>query len=117
MSIVSFDELEAKLNDTIKSKDTRCRLSIPPIEMLAVTLSKDCQATRLVVQAACTPRRSSSGVLASSRCLQIACTLRLRSSVHYVTNNSLLLNRRRSYIRSLPPACTLLANTQVCIEP
>ncbi|KAB0805168.1 hypothetical protein PPYR_02138, partial [Photinus pyralis] len=38
MSTSSFDELEGKLHDSIKSQDTRCRLSIPPIEMLAVTL-------------------------------------------------------------------------------
>lgn len=38
MSIKSFDELAVKISTKIKSTDTHLRLSIPPLEMLAVTL-------------------------------------------------------------------------------
>lgn len=38
MSIQSFDELADKITDKIKSQDTWMRLSIPPLEMIAVTL-------------------------------------------------------------------------------
>ncbi|KAF0708998.1 protein ANTAGONIST OF LIKE HETEROCHROMATIN PROTEIN 1-like, partial [Aphis craccivora] len=38
MSIKSFDELAVKISMKIKSTDTHLRLSIPPLEMLAVTL-------------------------------------------------------------------------------
>lgn len=38
MSVQSFDELAYKITDMIKSQDTWMRLSIPPLEMLAVTL-------------------------------------------------------------------------------
>ncbi|CAI6374002.1 unnamed protein product [Macrosiphum euphorbiae] len=38
MSVKSFDELAAKISTKIKSQDTCMRLSIPPLEMLAVTL-------------------------------------------------------------------------------
>lgn len=38
MSVKSFDELAAKITPKIRSQDTWMRLSIPPLEMLAVTL-------------------------------------------------------------------------------
>lgn len=38
MSIHSFDELADKLIPKITSQDTSMKLSIPPLEMLAVTL-------------------------------------------------------------------------------
>lgn len=38
MSVKSFDELAVKISAKIKSQDTCMRLSIPPLEMLAVTL-------------------------------------------------------------------------------
>jgi hypothetical protein len=38
MSIKTFDELAVKISMKIKSTDTHLRLSIPPLEMLAVTL-------------------------------------------------------------------------------
>jgi len=38
MSVQSFDELAGRITDKIKSRDTRMRLVIPPLEMLAVTV-------------------------------------------------------------------------------
>ena len=38
MTVQSFDELAGKISDKIKLQDTWMRLSIPPLEMLAVTL-------------------------------------------------------------------------------
>lgn len=38
MSVKSFDELAVKVTEKIKAQDTHMRLSIPPLEMLAVTL-------------------------------------------------------------------------------
>lgn len=38
MSIRSFDELTARVTQKITSQDTCIRLSIPPLEIIAVTL-------------------------------------------------------------------------------
>lgn len=38
MSVKSFDELAVNILPKMKSQDTYIRLSIPPVEMLAVTL-------------------------------------------------------------------------------
>ena len=38
MTVQSFDELAGRITDKIKSRDTRMRLAIPPLEMLAVTV-------------------------------------------------------------------------------
>ncbi|KAJ8896449.1 hypothetical protein PR048_001793 [Dryococelus australis] len=38
MSVKSFDELVVKLEDGIKSEDTKLRFAITPAEMLAITL-------------------------------------------------------------------------------
>jgi len=38
ISVQSFDELAGRITDKIKSRDTRMRLAIPPLEMLAVTV-------------------------------------------------------------------------------
>ena len=38
MSVQSFDELAGRIADKIKSQDTRMRLTIHPLEMLAVTV-------------------------------------------------------------------------------
>ncbi|GBN86779.1 hypothetical protein AVEN_230288-1 [Araneus ventricosus] len=38
MSVQSFDELAAKITHEIQNQNTRMRLSIPPLEMLAVTI-------------------------------------------------------------------------------
>ena len=38
MSVQSFDEFAGRITDKIKSRDTRMRLAIPPLEMLAVTV-------------------------------------------------------------------------------
>ena len=38
MSVQKFDELAGKISDMIKSQDTWMRLSIPPLEMLGMTL-------------------------------------------------------------------------------
>ena len=38
MSVQAFDELEGRISDMIKSQDTCIRLSIPALEMLAITL-------------------------------------------------------------------------------
>ncbi|GBO44814.1 hypothetical protein AVEN_140511-1 [Araneus ventricosus] len=42
MSLQSFDELAAKITRKIQNQNSRMRLSIPPLEMLAVTINVYC---------------------------------------------------------------------------
>ncbi|GBM03240.1 hypothetical protein AVEN_142533-1 [Araneus ventricosus] len=72
MSVQSFDELAAKITRKIQNQNTRMRLSIPPLEMLAVTINVYCPVGCHVLKDVQFPLRFE-GKVRSNRIGQVIC--------------------------------------------